>query len=46
MRKFAYIPEYVQEVDDTWTFNWWRRQVPSGVPEADTIGLHSVRGTP
>ena len=46
MRKYAFIPEYVQKVDDTWTFDWWRRQVPSEVPNADTIGLNTFRGTP
>ena len=46
MRKYAFIPEYVQVVDDTWTWDWWRRQVPTGVPDADTIGLNAMRGTP
>ena len=46
MRKYAFIPEYVQKVDDTWTFDWWRRQIPSEVPNADTIGLNTFRGTP
>ena len=46
MRKYAFIPEYVQKVDDTWTFDWWRRQVPSEVPDADTIGLNTFRETP
>ena len=46
MRKYAFIPEYVQEVDDTWTFDWWLRQIPSNVPVTDTIGLNNVRGTP
>ena len=46
MRKYAFIPEYVQKVDDTFTFDWWRRQVPTGVPDADTIGLNTLRGTP
>ena len=46
MRKYAFIPEYVQEVDDTWTFDWWRRQIPKNAPITDTIGLNNVRGTP
>jgi len=46
MRKYAFVPEYVQKVDDTWTFDWWRRQIPSEVPNADTIGLNTFRGTP
>jgi len=46
MRKYAFIPEYVQKVDDTWTWDWWRRQVPNEVPDADTIGLNTFRGTP
>ena len=45
MRKYAYVPEYVQNVDDTGTFNWWVRQIPKGVPENDTIGQHLSRGT-
>ena len=46
MRKYAFVPEYVQTVDDSWSWNWWRRQVPTGVPDADTIGLNTMRGTP
>ena len=46
MRKYAFVPEYVQKVDDTWTFDWWRRQIPSEGPNADTIGLNTFRGTP
>ena len=46
MRKYAFVPEYVQNVDDTWTFDWGRRQIPKNVPVSDTIGLNSVRGTP
>ena len=46
MRKYAFIPEYVQVVDDTGTWDWGRRQVPTGVPDADTIGLNAMRGTP
>ena len=45
MRKYAYVPEYVQNVDDTGTFNWWVRQIPSGKPESDVIGQHLSRGT-
>jgi len=45
MRKFAYVPEYVQHVDDTWTFDWWMRQLPSGVATDDTIGTYLSRGT-
>jgi len=46
MRKYAFVPEYVQKIDDTWTFDWWRRQIPKNVPQSDTIGLNNVRGTP
>jgi len=45
MRKFAYVPEYVQHVDDTWTFDWWMRQSASGVATDDIIGSHLSRGT-
>tara|TARA_Y100001938_G_scaffold45483_1_gene63204 strand:- start:9307 stop:9501 length:195 start_codon:yes stop_codon:yes gene_type:complete len=45
MRKFAYVPEYQEQVDDTFTFDWWVRQIPSGVPDTDTIGQYLGRGT-
>ncbi len=45
MRKFAYVPEYQEQIDDTFTFDWWVRQIPSGVPDSDTIGQHLGRGT-
>jgi len=46
MRKYAYIPEYVQNVDDTFTLDWWHRQIPSRNGSAsDIIGLNSSRGT-
>ena len=45
MRKYAFIPEYVQQVDDTWTFNWWMREASKKEPVSDTIGMNTVRGT-
>ncbi len=45
MRKFAFVPEYVEEVDDTFTFDWWVRQIPKQVPVGDSIGIHLGRGT-
>ncbi len=45
MRKFAFVPEYVEKVDDTFTFDWWVRQIPRHTPVADTIGSHLGRGT-
>ena len=45
MRKYAFIPEFVQKVDDTFTFGWWRRQIPSHDPEDSTIGTNAFRGT-
>ena len=45
MRKHAFIPEYVQNVDDTFTFDWWRRQIPKNEPRSDIIGAHTARGT-
>ena len=45
MRKHAFIPEYVQNVDDTFTFDWWRRQIPRNQPVTDIIGSHTSRGT-
>ena len=45
MRKYAFIPEYVQTVDDTFTFDWWRRQIPKNAPEDSAIGTNAFRGT-
>ena len=45
MRKYAFIPEYVQKVDDTFTFDWWRRQIPTNEPDQGTIGSNVFRGT-
>ena len=45
MRKYAFVPEYVQEVDDMWTFDWWMRKANKQEPVGDTIGLNTIRGT-
>tara|TARA_Y100000401_G_scaffold112803_1_gene112679 strand:+ start:509 stop:1174 length:666 start_codon:yes stop_codon:yes gene_type:complete len=45
MRKYAFIPEYVQKVDDTYTFDWWMREANKRPPVGDTIGLNTIRGT-
>ena len=45
MRKYAFVPEYVQEVDDMWTFDWWVRKANKHEPVGDTIGLNTIRGT-
>ena len=45
MRKYAFIPEYVQKVDDMYTFDWWMRQANKPEPVGDTIGLNTIRGT-
>ena len=46
MRKYAHIPEYAPVVDDTWTVDWWRRQIPDKVPEQHgIIGQGAIRGT-
>ena len=45
MRKYAFIPEYVQQVDDTYTFDWWMREANKREPVGDTIGLNTIRGT-
>lgn len=45
MRKYAFIPEYVQKVDDMWTFDWWMREANKQQPVSDTIGLNTIRGT-
>tara|TARA_R110002110_G_scaffold293095_1_gene507109 strand:- start:2979 stop:3644 length:666 start_codon:yes stop_codon:yes gene_type:complete len=45
MRKYAFVPEYVQKVDDTYTFDWWMRQTNSPNKFTDSIGTNNVRGT-
>ncbi len=46
MRKYAHVPEYAPVVDDTWTLDWWRRQIPNKVSEhGQVIGQSSLRGT-
>ena len=46
MRKYAYVPEYVQNVDDTFTLDWWHRQIPrNNVAGGSILGLNSTRGT-
>tara|TARA_R110002020_G_scaffold132420_5_gene295701 strand:- start:14308 stop:14973 length:666 start_codon:yes stop_codon:yes gene_type:complete len=45
MRKFAFVPEFVEKVDDTFTFDWWLRQIPQSIPIGDSIGNHLGRGT-
>ena len=45
MRKHAFVPEYVQNVDDTFTLDWWHRQIPRNDSPTDTIGAHTSRGT-
>jgi hypothetical protein len=46
MRKYAYIPEYVQNTDDSYTFDWWLRNLDGVAPRTDQIGSHLSRGTP
>jgi len=48
MRKYAHAPEYVEQVDDYWTVDWWRRLAMGQTDSKDPmrIGAHSVRGTP
>ena len=46
MRKYAHAPEFAPAVDDYWTVDWFRRQIPSERAVGSTqIGLHNVRGT-
>jgi len=47
MRQYAYVPEYAPVVDDSWTFDWWRRQIPKNQEATgqDTIGKNTMRGT-
>ena len=48
MRKYAHAPEYVEQVDDYWTIDWWRRLATGETDSKDPlrIGAHSIRGTP
>ena len=45
MRKYAFVPEYVEKVDDTFTFDLWVRQIPQSNAPTDQIGSHLGRGT-
>jgi|TARA_R100001594_G_scaffold67919_1_gene102231 hypothetical protein len=47
MRQYAYVPEYAPVVDDSWTFDWWRRQIPRNQEAIgeDVIGKNTMRGT-
>ncbi len=47
MRKYAYAPEYVAEVDDYWTVDWFRRLAMDGRDDDPfRIGATVTRGTP
>jgi len=47
MRKYAYAPEYVAEVDDYWTVDWFRRLATDGRDDDPfRIGATVTRGTP
>ena len=45
MRKFAHVPEYVQESNTEYTFDWWVSQLPSTDTEKGKIGRFLSRGT-
>ena len=45
MRKYAFIPEYSPKMDDSGSWDWWRRQIPSREPEDSSIGSSGFRGT-
>jgi len=46
MRKYAYLPEYVEENDDYWTLDWFAR-LATDSPQTNSlqIGSRNVRGT-
>ena len=45
MRQHAFMPEFVQKVDDYWTVDWFARMVkPDETPDLH-IGAHTMRGT-
>ena len=46
MRKYAYEPEYVEDDDDYWTWNWFMR-LATNEPSTPSmrIGRNNVRGT-
>jgi hypothetical protein len=47
MRQYAFMPEFVQKVDDYWTVDWWARLAGKTDDTVDpfVIGAHNVRGT-
>jgi hypothetical protein len=48
MRKYAHAPEYVDQPDDYWTVEWFRRLAVADDADSSLyrIGANSVRGTP
>ena len=47
MRQYAFMPEFVQKVDDYWTVDWWARLAGKTDDTVDPliIGANNVRGT-
>jgi len=47
MRQYAFMPEFVQKVDDYWTVDWWARLAGKTDDTVDpfVIGANNVRGT-
>ena len=46
MRKYAFVPEYVEQIDDSWTFAWWRRKTQANEElPGSVIGQNAGRGT-
>ena len=47
MRQYAFMPEFVQKVDDYWTVDWWARLAGKADDDISPllIGAHNMRGT-
>jgi hypothetical protein len=47
MRQYAFMPEFVQKVDDYWTIDWWARLAGKADDDISPllIGAHNMRGT-
>ena len=47
MRQYAFMPEFVQKVDDYWTVDWWARLAGKADDDVSPllIGANNMRGT-
>ena len=48
MRQYAFMPEFVQKVDNYWTVDWFARMIMDDRDESDSalrIGSSTMRGS-